>query len=243
MQRLQNIGSKAGVIQSGLALYKAKSDAWRCCVRSLTKFVARHNQAFHLGSKTAFVEFMKTVEPKWPVISARSIRWQVEKESERIIKMYSGLFMEVLDTTNIALTTDIWTASNQDSYLTITAHYITEDWQMRSHTLGTQSFNKKHNAKNIMKKLCRERRRFGMMPRLPEEYKHKMDPFVFSSAPELIYQHEAQYDHPALTTDNASNISKAAEMKEHFEWNRCICHCLHLVVGEALKTHYICHIL
>ena len=159
LMKLQSMATKDGDIVrvQGLAPYKARSEAWKRCVRGLTKFVSRHNQALHLGSKPAFVDFMKTVDPRWPTISARSLGRQVASESTAIIEKYSLIFAEVLQKTNVALTTDIWSAGNQDSYLTVTAHYITEDWQMRAHTLGTQSFNEAHNVDNIMKKLCRVR--------------------------------------------------------------------------------------
>jgi len=236
---VQTMGSKGGVIEkvAGLAPYKTKSDHWKRCVHGLTKFVARHNQALHLGDQPAFLEFMKTVDPRWPPISARTIGRQVARESDHIVDTYAKIFEHAMDTSSVALTSDIWSAGNQDSYLAVTAHYITDDWQMRTHTLGTNAFNEAHIAENIIKKLCGVRRQFGMRPRLTEENKDKMDEGVYAKTPERIYAYESQYDRPALTTDNGSNIAKAAD--SHFEWNKCICHCVHLAVGTALKTGYI----
>lgn len=36
-----------------------------------------------------------------------------------------------------------------DSYVTITAHYLTEDWQLQSHVLQTRAVHKSHTRANI----------------------------------------------------------------------------------------------
>ena len=55
----------------------------------------------------------------------------------------------------------------------------------------------------------------------------------------MVYLEEEVYDRPSLTTDNASNIAATAEKDCLFDWNRCICHCLHLAVTDGLKSSII----
>ena len=224
---------------TGLAPYPARGREWKERVRAFTKFVARHNQALHLGSKPAFVEFMRNWDARWPQISARTIGRAVAAEADIITSNYGKLFRGVMKETNVALTSDIWTSLNQDAYITVTAHYITKDWMMRSHTLGTHIFNVKHDVDNIKAKLCRLREDFGMWARIPDEHKDVVTVEALENNPEDVYKYECEYDRPAITTDNGANISKAADMKDHFEWNKCICHCLHLAVQEGIKLPFI----
>ena len=241
LAKLSSLDAGMGALRAvrGVGAYKARSKEWKERVSALAKFVARHNQALHLGSKPAFVDFMRKWDARWPTISARTIGRAVAAEAEALTVNYCKMFRGIMQETNIALTSDIWTSINQDAYITVTAHYITKDWMMRSHTLGTHIFNVKHDADNIKKKLCRIREDFGMWARIPEEHKDVVTSEALENNPEDVYKYESAYDRPAITTDNGANISKAADMKDHFEWNKCICHCLHLAVEEGVNVPFI----
>lgn len=49
----------------------------------------------------------------------------------------------------VALTCYAWTSRAVDSYVTITAHYLTEDWQLLSHVLQTRAVHESHTGANI----------------------------------------------------------------------------------------------
>ncbi len=49
----------------------------------------------------------------------------------------------------IALTTDLWTSRQTQSYCCITAHYISGNWKLKSALLETFEFNESHTAENI----------------------------------------------------------------------------------------------
>ena len=51
----------------------------------------------------------------------------------------------------IALTTDIWTSSATEAYLTVTAHYLSPTWDMCSFVLATQTFPEHHTGEAIAK--------------------------------------------------------------------------------------------
>ena len=59
----------------------------------------------------------------------------------------------------MATTTDAWASCATDSYVTITVHYVTPDWELASHVLQTIVFNESHTGKNIgalLKEACLE---------------------------------------------------------------------------------------
>ena len=63
--------------------------------------------------------------------------------------------LEILSSTDVhvAITTDSWTSRAVQSYLTVTAHYITSDWKLESKVLKTCEMSERHTALNIAEKL------------------------------------------------------------------------------------------
>ena len=61
LAKMRSLSAGTGSVRVviGLNPYPARGREWKTRVRALTKFVARHNQALHLGSKPAFVDFMR----------------------------------------------------------------------------------------------------------------------------------------------------------------------------------------
>ena len=57
------------------------------------------------------------------------------------------------EASSIALMTDIWTSSTNDSYISLTVHFITNYWETRSCILETRSFPEHHTGANIAGKL------------------------------------------------------------------------------------------
>ena len=51
---------------------------------------------------------------------------------------------------NIALTTDAWTSMTQQSYITVTAHVINEQCELKSYVLSTSEITKRHTSVNLM---------------------------------------------------------------------------------------------
>ena len=56
---------------------------------------------------------------------------------------------ELLQISHIALTSDLWTSRTTESYLTITCHFVTSTWELKSLVLETFGFKKDHTTENI----------------------------------------------------------------------------------------------
>ena len=162
-------------------------------MKELAKYVARSNSAKHLGQRPSFLALIRSVDPRWPSIGARVLGRSLKEMTRSIKTEYKKEFSNQ----HVALTSDIWTSAAQDAFITVTVHYIGEDWRMHTRILGTTVFNEKHDSVNIERKLSDIRGDFGLLP--------KRAPGQGDAAVNV-------YDRPALTTDNAANISKAAEM-------------------------------
>lgn len=57
------------------------------------------------------------------------------------------------ETRSVALTTDSWTSRATESYLTVTAHFITAEWEIKSHVLQTCPLESSHTSVNLGEEL------------------------------------------------------------------------------------------
>ena len=144
-----------------------------------------------------FKALLKFIEPGYKVPSATHITHVVQKLKE--------------DALSLAITSDIWTSCANDAYISLTAHFISADWQMVSCVLATSPFPEQHTGVNTAEKLKQIVISYGIdMKRVR-----------------------------ALVHDQGSNMElSAAILEEKFscESLSCAAHRLHLCIQEGLEV-------
>ncbi len=67
--------------------------------------------------------------------------------------LYSDTKDEVMESlrsaSRVAITCDSWTSVATDSYVTVTAHYFSDNWQLRSHVLQTRAVYQSHMSAHL----------------------------------------------------------------------------------------------
>ena len=117
---------------------------------------------------------------------------------------------------------------------------------MQTIILGTMEFNVRHTKYNISKAMLKVRSKFGIFPRaeliedIPEftanDWRESQNlGFDFMSGSDC-YGAENALDRPSITTDCGANVSVGVELKNLWDWNKCACHMLHLVVNAGLNA-------
>ena len=102
-------------------------------------------------------------------------------------------------------------------------------------------FNVRHTKHNISKAMLKVRSKFGIFPRaeliedIPQftesDWRESQNlGFEFMSGLDC-YGAENALDRPSITTDCGANVSAGVELKKLWDWNKCACHMLHLVVN------------
>jgi hypothetical protein len=89
---------------------------------------------------------------------------------------------ELEGVSDVAITHDGWTSINTESYGTVTGHYITEDWVLKSVVLETKRIEGSHTGENIKNHLVETQVKWSLPPK------------------------------PIAVTDNAANEKKAFEL-------------------------------
>lgn len=118
--------------------------------------------------------------------------------------------------TAVALTTDGWTSRATQSYLTVTAHYITDEWELNSHVLQTSPLES-HTSEDLAK---------GM-----------------TEAVEVWKLERANVTIP-VTTDNARNVVNAVvEAAGLGPQIGCFAHVINLASQKAMAVQQIARLL
>ncbi|KAE8245889.1 hypothetical protein A4X06_0g5348 [Tilletia controversa] len=126
-------------------------DETRLASEALYDWIANDQQAFLATEHPAFLRFVKTLRQEYEPPSADTVRRHLmAKYDESKAKLKTHF--EGLDSA-IALTTDGWTAPNDDPYLCLTGHWITPNWQHRSCLLAFVLFPAPHSAQNAFQLL------------------------------------------------------------------------------------------
>ena len=100
----------------------------------------------------------------------------------------------------------MWTSRATESYMTITCHFLTETWDLKSLVLETFFFELSHTAENIADLLRKAAEKWNISEKII-----------------------------AIVTDNASNIVAAVKIVG-WNHVPCFAHTLNLVVSEAIKS-------
>ena len=151
-----------------------------------------------------FRELMHFMEPGYNIPSRATVTTRLEAR----YKNKKTELKTQLSAANVALTTDCWTALTTESYITMTCHYIENDWQLKSAVLLTESLSERHTADNLADKLNQAVESWGLTGRVI-----------------------------ACVHDNARNIV-SANNPAHVSWKSvsCFAHTLNLAVNDGFAA-------
>jgi len=145
----------------------------------------------------------------WPRATVKSDIYKFKHEYEQYLRY---LFTHIPN--RISITTDIGRSGNDCDYLTVTSHWIDEEWIMQKRIIAYRIINSRHTGKfiaNTVADICRY--------------------FCFSD--KIM----------AISMDNASSNTSAIGMLTttlnpaftNIFHVRCICHIYHLIVGDGMR--------
>lgn len=171
----------------------------------LVKMIVKDLQPLSVVEDRGFRQFAQGLNPHYELPSRRELARThlptlYEEEKRRVQE-------ELGKVKYVALTTDIWTSRQTRGFLTVTAHYISSEWIMKSEVLETARMKKDHTAENIA-----------------EELKRVMSAWEIGNKVCCI------------VTDNGANIVSAVTKVMQVRHLPCFVHTLNLVVKDAIKS-------
>ena len=121
-----------------------KSPQFEDCVKFIAKLCAWENLPLHLGERLVFTTFMRTVDPRYPQISRRSVMRSVEDQADEVVQSIRSTMSKACAVKDVSFTCDMWSSVANDEYLTVTLHWLDEKWDMQTIILGTMEFSVRH---------------------------------------------------------------------------------------------------
>lgn len=114
---------------------------------AIAGFLACDMRPFLTVENIGFKNLVSILEPKFEMPSRTHIAQKVMPE------LYTKVKKRILTDSNnadfIAVTTDGWASRATQGYITITAHYIDDNFEIQNHTLQTKQLNSSHTAESF----------------------------------------------------------------------------------------------
>ena len=185
--------------------YPRESTRRRKIEDALISMIVTDMQPSSIVEDKGFRNFVKTVDSRYELPSRRTIMRSILPDKYQKVK--EEVRKELDATVNLALTTDIWTSRQTQSYCCVTVHYITDTWCLKSAVLETFEFNCDHTADNIASKLHTVATSWGIDEKVV-----------------------------CVVTDNASNMVSGIS-KTGWRHLPCFAHTLNLIVQDSIKKN------
>lgn len=177
----------------------------------ISVYMCKALRPYNTAENDGFCYMMCILEPRYDIPSRKHF-------SDKIIPaLYEETRAKVQDlllpVERVGLTCDGWTSRATESYLTVTAHFINKEWELKSYVLQTRAMSGSHTGVNIAEVLQK-----------------------------VVHEWKLVNKKPVVITDNASNMSVAIELTG-YDHVRCFAHVLNLASQRALKVPAVARLL
>jgi hypothetical protein len=168
----------------------------------LAEMIIIDTQPYSIVEDNGFLALMNAAFPHYQVPCRNYFFSYIEKLFNEKIKV---LTEKLKETEHVALTTDLWTSSQNEAIVTLTGHFVNKNGDLEDCVLETKSFGSaRHTGENISIQLNSITDKFGITEKVL-----------------------------AVSHDNAANMVLAVE-KSEFDSIRCAAHTLQLSINDAL---------
>ena len=119
----------------------------RQLTRIIGELIAVDNEAFNIVNRIGFKRLMAAVEPRYTIPSDKYFSDTLIPDMYEKVK--GKLLTIVENCSHVSITTDLWSSSSQDSYLSLTCHFVTADFKRVQACLHAVSFDDSHTGAQI----------------------------------------------------------------------------------------------
>lgn len=194
-------------IDEKLSILPPNAEKAKRITQSVAAFIAKDLRPYSVVENSGFRHLLKTLEPRYKLPSRSHFTDKVYNETK------GQVMASMSQASRVAITCDSWTSVATESYLTVTVHYVNEDWQILSHVLQTRAVYESHTGAHLAE----------LLSHVVEEWQLSEKDVV-------------------LVTDNASNMIVAAQVGK-FPHVKCFAHKLNLASQRALQVSTLSRLL
>lgn len=196
------------------AKFPANSDRAQKIIDAIGIFMSLDMRPFSVVENEGFKYLLSVLEPRYALPSRAHFS---QNMLPKLLEKTKAKVEEGLSTAeSIAITTDGWTSCATDSYMTITAHYITADWQIANPVLQTRAVYESHTSDH-----------------LSEILKEAVIDWKISRTNVPV----------PVITDNTRNIANAVEAAGFSPHIQCFAHTVNLAAQRGMGVHHMSRLL
>lgn len=185
--------------------YARSSKKWKELTDAVTMCIAKDMMPIYSVEKDGFREMLRKFDAQYDLPGRKYF------SQTGIPALYTSTRKKVQsdlqDVEFFAATTDMWSSSTTEPYISYTVHYIDRDWCLKSRCLQTLYLPQDHTADNLAESMTETLESWGL-----------------KAANQVC-----------LTTDNGRNIVCATTRRLGWKHLPCFGHNLHLAVGNSIK--------
>ena len=148
-KKQQETGKTITIIESmnKSVLYARHSKKWQQITDSVAFSLAKDSLPLYTVEKPGFRKMLHTLDPRYELPSRKYF------SNVAIPKMYEELkenvAKELVDVEYFSATSDLWSSTNMEPYLSFTVHFISNDWEIHNRCLQTLFCPSDHTAENL----------------------------------------------------------------------------------------------
>ncbi|GFW83386.1 zinc finger BED domain-containing protein 1 [Trichonephila clavipes] len=116
---------------------------------SVTKFLVCTMQPYNLVDRKEFINMVKVLNPRYSSPGRKHFTATAVPKLYNEVRDKIRQELSLINKDTISVTTDCWTSIANTPYITITVHFITSEWALKSACLACARFDNDHNGKNI----------------------------------------------------------------------------------------------
>ncbi|KAK2445519.1 zinc finger BED domain-containing protein RICESLEEPER [Trifolium repens] len=185
---------------------------------SLARSIIRHDLPFSYAEYDAVLATNKILNPDFVPICRNTAKTDCmlvfSSEKERLKSVLASI------PGRVCLTSDVWTAVTTQGYMTVTAHYVDQDWKLNSKLLSFCHLDNAHTGVELSGKLFGALKDWGI------------DRKIFS----LTLDNASSNDNMIKKLKQRLNLQDALLCKGKYFHVRCCAHILNLIVQDGLKA-------
>ena len=108
----------------------------------ISEVVVRDLRPLSIVEDQGFKQLLNYIEPNYRVPS----RPHITSICQKLYLSEKEKLLEKLQSRYVSLTSDLWTSHAIQAYLTVTVHFINEEWNMESYVLTTNEMPERHTG-------------------------------------------------------------------------------------------------
>ena len=179
---------------------------------AIINFLADSGVAFSVVGRSSFIDLVKVANKRIKLKSPKTYMRLTKVRAEEIDQSIRDIIKTIRDQGDIksvSFTTDIWTSRSQDSYISLTIHFIDRFWHLHRWTPFVKPFPERHTGKNIS---------LGL-----EEMIQELN--LLNEGIDLV-----------CVNDNASNMKLGIKLTPGLDQYLCDIHTVELCLGDTYKV-------